>query len=282
VAQALLPYPQYCGTLAASNEEAGSTSFNSLQVKAERRFSHGLWVLGSYTLEKWIANTYDLQGVNPGALVSPYQRTRDKALSPWDTPQTLNVSVVYRLPIGRGQRFLGNIGGLADRVVGGWEASTVFRANSGIPFEFTSSECNVPSQFSSACIPGVISGQNPLAQKPGGSYNPNQPLFNKNAFEGANGFNFYSGQGAPISGYRGSSFHNEDLNLTKKVALTERIKFQVGVQLFNMWNYHFFTSSNTWGVGSAFTTDLNSPVFGLPTGNVTSPRNIQLGGRLEF
>ncbi len=71
VAQALLPYPQYCNTLLSQNEEAGSSSFNSLQIKAERRFSHGLWVLGSYTLEKWIANTYDLQGQNPGARFHP-------------------------------------------------------------------------------------------------------------------------------------------------------------------------------------------------------------------
>jgi hypothetical protein len=282
VAQALLPYPQFCGTLPASNEEAGSSTYHSLQLKAEKRFSHGLWVLGSYTMEKWLANAYDLQGVNPGALISPYQRQRDKALSPWDTPQTFNLSVVYRLPMGRGKRFLTNVGGLADRVVGGWEVSTVFRANSGIPFEFTSSQCNVPSQFSSACIPGVLPGMDPFAQKPGGGYNPNNPLFNKSAFEGANGFNFYTGEGAPISGYRGSPFHNEDLNVMKNVALTERIKFQLGVQFFNMWNYHFFTSSNTWGVGQAFATDLNSPVFGLPTGNVTAPRNIQLGGRIEF
>jgi hypothetical protein len=286
VVQALLPYPQYCNTLLSQNEEAGSSSFNSLQVKAEKRFSHGLWVLGSYTLEKWIANTYDLQGQNPGAQVSPFQRTRVKALSPWDTPQTLNLSVVYDLPIGRGKRYLGGSNRLVDRAVGGWQVSTILRANSGIPFEFYAPPgtafCNVPSQLAAACIPGVISGSNPLAQKPGGSYNPNQALFNKNAFEGANGFSFNTGQGSPISGYRGSPFHNEDLNLTKTVALTERVKFQLGVQLFNMWNYHFFTSSNTWGVGAAFVTDLSNPAFGLPTGNVTAPRNIQLGGRIEF
>ncbi len=207
-------------------------------------------------------------------------------MSPWDTPQTLNLSVVYDLPIGRGKRFLGGSNRLVDRAVGGWQVSTIFRANSGIPFEFSAAPgtafCNVPSQLAAACIPGVISGSNPLAQKPGGSYNPNQPLFNKNAFEGANGFSFYTGQGSPISGYRGSPFHNEDLNLTKTVALTERVKFQLGVQLFNMWNYHFFTSSNTWGVGAAFVSDLSNPDFGLPTGNVTAPRNIQLGGRIEF
>jgi hypothetical protein len=260
-----------------------------LQVKAEKRFSHGLWVLGSYTVEKWIANTYDLQGQNPGAnagaSISPYERQRDKALSPWDVPQTINVSVVYRLPFGKGQRFLTHTSTVVDRVVGGWEASTIFRANSGIPFEFYANAgtfCNIPTQLAAACIPGVIPGQNPMAQKPGGSYNPNLPLFNRNAFEGSNGFDFSTGQGSPISGYRGSPFHNEDFNLTKNIAITERFKFQVGVQFFNMWNYHFFTSSNTWGVGAAFTTDLSNPAFGLPTGNVTAPRNIQLGGRVEF
>jgi hypothetical protein len=60
------------------------------------------------------------------------------------------------------------------------------------------------------------------------------------------------------------------------------VKFQLGAQFFNMWNYHFFSSSNTWGSGAAFVADMNSPQFGLPTGNVTSPRNIQLGARLDF
>jgi hypothetical protein len=282
VAQALLPYPQYCGNLLPTNEEAGNSSFNSLQIKAEKRYSHGLWVMAAYTMEKWISNTYDLQAINPGGAVSPYDRQRGKGLNPWDTPHTLNLSVVYALPVGRGQRFLGHSNRLLDRVVGGWEVSTVVRATSGIPFEFYSSECTVPSQFDAACIPGVLSGQSPFLQSLGGSYNPNQLLFNKSAFEGANGFSFNTGQGSPVSSYRGSPFHDEDLNLTKRVAITERVKFQIGAQFFNMWNFHFFTASNTWGTGSAFTTDLNSAVFGQPTGNVTSPRNIQLAARVEF
>ncbi|HEX5482387.1 MAG TPA: TonB-dependent receptor, partial [Terriglobia bacterium] len=64
VAQALLRYPQYCGTLQATNEQAGNSSFQSLQVKAEKRFSGGLWFQTSYTLEKWVANTWDLQGAS--------------------------------------------------------------------------------------------------------------------------------------------------------------------------------------------------------------------------
>src|SRR5439155_10063139 len=39
VAQALLPYPQYCGTIQGLTENAGNSTFHSLQLKAEKRFS---------------------------------------------------------------------------------------------------------------------------------------------------------------------------------------------------------------------------------------------------
>ncbi|MGH7867357.1 MAG: hypothetical protein ACREP9_06900, partial [Candidatus Dormibacteraceae bacterium] len=49
VAQALLQYPQYCSSLTGLNENAGSSTYHSLQLKAERRFSNGIWLLGTYT-----------------------------------------------------------------------------------------------------------------------------------------------------------------------------------------------------------------------------------------
>jgi len=49
VAQALLPYPQYCGNIYGQNGNVGNSTYNSLQLKAEKRFSHGVWMLASYT-----------------------------------------------------------------------------------------------------------------------------------------------------------------------------------------------------------------------------------------
>jgi len=130
------------------------------------------------------------------------------------------------------------------------------------------------------CIPGVIPGANPKAQT--GKFNPNLPYLNKAAFEGASGFNFTPGQGSAVSNIRQPGYHNEDFTLEKLFNITERVKGQINVQAFNMWNWHCYCQSNTWGTGQAYQTDLNNPEFGELTGLVTSPRSFQLGVRLIF
>ena len=57
VAQALVPYPQYCSALFGQNENAGSSIYHSMQLKAEHRFSKGVWVLASYTVAKLLTST---------------------------------------------------------------------------------------------------------------------------------------------------------------------------------------------------------------------------------
>src|SRR5204863_7755138 len=101
VAQALLPYPQFCGGVTALNENAGYSSYNSLQVKAEKRMSNGLMFLASYTWSKFLGSGADQQiGASYGyaGLISPYQRSRNKALDAQDVPQTLSLTTLYELP----------------------------------------------------------------------------------------------------------------------------------------------------------------------------------------
>jgi hypothetical protein len=68
----------------------------------------------------------------------------------------------------------------------------------------------------------------------------------------------------------------------KNTKISERFTFQLRAEFFNMWNWHRFVTGGTWGVGRAFTEDVASPTFGLWTGNVSTPRNIQLGAKLIF
>jgi hypothetical protein len=280
VAQALLPYPQYCGTLQAENEEAGNSTYNAFQAKVEKRFSHGFWFLGSYTNEKWIANTIDVQAFTPlGSLISPYQRNRNKQLSADDVPQTLSLALAYQLPFGAGKRFV-NKGGATNKIIGGWQVATIFRMARGTPLPISSSLCNIPGQFRMGCIPAVLPGANPKAQT--GAFNPSLPYLNKAAFEGASGFNFTPGSASPISNIRQPGYHNEDFTVEKLFNITERVKGQINVQAFNMWNWHCYCESNTWGTGQAYITDLNNPDFGKLTGLVSSPRSFQLGVRLIF
>ena len=205
VAQALLPYPQYCSSLLGLNENAGNSTYHSLQLKAEHRFSNGLWLLTSYTFSKLLTDSDYIQSTsltngNLGAsgVISPYQRQRNKSLSIDDVPNTFNFSTLYELPVGKGKRFL-NRTGLVNKLLGGWQISTLVKISSGTPFFFRSSNCNVPSQFDVGCIPSQISGVNPFLQDPN-SYDPGKgPLVNRDAFQDPNSFNFNFGDGPELA-----------------------------------------------------------------------------------
>ena len=287
VAQALLPYPQYCGGIYGENENAGNSTYHSFQLKAEKRFAHGVWFLGSYTVSKLITDATGTQSAaytwsGAEGSITPYERKRNKAIGLDDVPQLLSLTLIYDLPIGRGKRWRDK-GGIVDKLVGGWEISSIFRTSSGIPFFFRSSNCKVPGQFGVACIPGTIPGADPWAQAKG-SFDPTRPLFNRAAFEnaGSSGFQFDYGQGPRISNLRGFGFHNHDFALIKNTRVTERVGIQFRAEAFNIWNWHVFTCQNQCFGNNGFTTDIASPSFGRWNGAVSAPRNIQLGMKIRF
>jgi hypothetical protein len=72
------------------------------------------------------------------------------------------------------------------------------------------------------------------------------------------------------------------LAFIKNTRISERITFQFRGEFFNTWNWHRFVYGGTWGTGRAFVEDVASPNFGSWTGNVSKPRNIQLGAKLIF
>lgn len=289
VGQALLPYPQYCSSLQGLNENAGNSTYHSFQLKAEKRLSQGIYLLGSYTLSKLLTSSDGVQadaGTWSGALgvISPYERHRNKALALSDVPQSFVMSLVYQLPFGQGKRFV-NKGGVVNKVVSGWQVSTIFRATSGVPLFFRSSNCNVPAEFRVQCIPAIIPGKNPFAQDKG-NYDPNKPLFNPDAFESPDSFNFDFGEGPRVSNLRGFGYHNQDLSLIKNTRISERINLQFRAEFFNVWNWHTFTSpGGENGLDSGYRvvdTDVSGSTFGNWNGTVSVPRNIQLGLKLMF
>lgn len=288
VAQALLPYPQYCSSLSGLNENAGNSTYHSLQVKAEHRFSNGFWLLTSYTFSKLLTDSDYIQSSslsngNLGAsgVISPYERHRNKSLSIDDVPNTFNFSLLYELPVGKGKRFL-NTGGIVNALLGGWQISTLLKISSGTPFFFRSSNCNVPSQFAVGCIPTQIAGVNPFLQDPS-SYDPSKgPLLNRDAFQDPNSFNFTYGDGPRISSLRGPTFENTDISFIKNTRITERIGLRFQAEFFNTWNQHIFVCETRCFGSTAFDTDIASPTFGEWNGNVSTPRNIQLAMKVIF
>jgi hypothetical protein len=274
VAQALLPYPQYCGRIYGQNESDGNSTYHAFQLSAEKRFSQGLYFMASYTFSKTLTDAdFSQSSTGPTYAISPFEQNRQKALSIQDTPNSVTISSSYELPIGRGKPFMNSSGAALNFLFSGWQLNGIFRANSGQPIAFRSSYCNVPSQFGVACIPSVLPGANPYAQDRG-NFDPNVPLFSAGAFQPVGSFNFYYGDGPRVSNLRGFGFANLDFGITKNFRITERWNIQIRGEAFNVFNSHSFMNY--------FVSNLQSPSFGNWNGSVTAPRNLQLGGKITF
>jgi hypothetical protein len=281
LAQALLPYPQYCGPLQGVNENAGNSTYHSLQLKLDKRFGGGLWMLVSYTASKMLTDTEtnqpdELSWNGSGAgTISPFERQRNKALSTGDIPQVFTASLVYDLPFGRGKRWA-NTSKALDYLVGGWRLSSVTRLHSGAPFHVNSWYCNTPGQFRLGCYPGQIQGANPWAQDKG-NFEPANQLLNSSGFESYTAFDdlSYYGVGPRVTNLRALSYRNQDFTVAKAFRITEKVTFQLRGDAFNIFNLHTFRRQD-------FDTDVSSPSFGYWNGGVTDPRTIQVSGRIQF
>lgn len=305
VAQALLPFPQFCGPLQGMNENRGNSIYHSFQAKAEKRYNKGLYMLVSYTNSKIISDASDnvqqLGGTWNASqgVISPFEKRRARSISGDDVPQVASALFVYDLPFGKGQRYA-NQGGALNYVVGGWQISPVIHYSRGSPMWFRSSTCQVVPEFRQNCLVGLVPGAKPFLQDPN-SFDPGKgPLLNAAAFEPVSNFAFsstsgtggpgqfgYTGGGPRISNLRGPNYKNLDFSLTKNTRLGERVNFQLRFAFFNAFNAHYFINNgvNNQGSSFAFVNDVAAAGvsgFGTWNGNVSPPRTIQIGGRLEF
>ena len=114
---------------------AFSSSYNSLQVKFDRRLAKGLNVTTAFTWQK----AMDFQQGDDGALSFYAGQGLRRNYARADFDRTLNYvqSYIYQLPFGAHQRWLSH--GWAGKVIGGWQVSGILSARTGKPMTFTGS-----------------------------------------------------------------------------------------------------------------------------------------------
>ncbi len=133
--QLLLPFPDYLSVATFASHGASST-YHSLQVTVEKRYSKGLSALISYTNGKLINDSFSSagsQGGLDGFRLGRFNRRLDRAIDQDDVSQRLVASGVYELPFGPGKRFLSGAHGVAAQMVGGWQVNTITTIQSGSP-----------------------------------------------------------------------------------------------------------------------------------------------------
>jgi Carboxypeptidase regulatory-like domain len=274
--QALRPYPQYNSIgINAGALNDGHITFNDFEATLEHRFSHGLYVLSSYTFSKLIGNVDSEIGNQAGAQ-NTYNRRLDKAVSSADRPHTLSVATVYDLPVGRGKALWGGMSKAVDAVFGNWRISAILRYQSGGPLGLSCAQ-NLFGAGNPRCSFATGAGTTiPLinpAWNSSDSVAVSVPELNKAAFVYPANMT-YGNTPIRIAQLRGPKTINEDISLLKNLHITERKYFEFRLSAFNALNRHIFPAPDT---------NMASATFGYitsPQGN--TPRNVQLGLKFYF
>ena len=121
-ASLLTPYPHYTGLTTTTNE--GYSNYHALQMRADKRFTRGYTLQGTYT---W-AKTMEANGFLNEMDKDPYYQIAD-----YDIPHRISVSGIYELPFGKGRSFGAQAPKWANYVIGGWQVQAIWSWQSGTP-----------------------------------------------------------------------------------------------------------------------------------------------------
>jgi hypothetical protein len=231
VTQMLRPFPQY-SALNVTVSPTGNTWYDSLQVKATKRFSHGLQVNSNFTWSKAL-NSARVDLFNPDS-----QR---KALQSTDQPFLLNLNATYTTP---GSRYLDKWKA-ANWLVKDWQIGTYVQYSSGLlltpPTRVSTN--NLVSGGSQIRVPGVdLYLKNPNC----GCINPwvdqvLNPAAWKDPAPGVFGPAGFYGD------FRGPRRPQENINFGRNFRIKERMNLQIRAEFVNMFNRVYLQNITTTG-----------------------------------
>ncbi len=279
-----VPYPQYSsGTapgITSSFVPWANSIYQAVQLRIEKRFSHGLQFQFTYTFQKSLDDSSVASSgysfLTGGTAVSeadardPNNLKLDRSLSAFSIPQIAQISFVYELPFGRRRRFGATLSRWADAFLGGWQANGIYRVDNGLPVQLGlcgGCSVNLPTygnQYPDLLAPLQVAGTGNLNQ-----YFVNPQVAVKPAP--------YTDGNAPriLPNARIPGTNNLTASLFKEVSLgfREGARLQVRLEAFNVLNRVQFAAPDT-NVGDA--------TFGQITAQANQPRQVQVGMKLYF
>ena len=251
----------------------GDTNYNGLLAELRKRYSKSLAYGLSYT---WSHNFSDyVDNLTGGSTpASAYNYSLERSNSPFDVTHRFVGYATYDLPIGKGGLIL-NDGGLASRMIGGWQVNTIVTLETGTPFTVTApdvSQTGGSHASRASCIGDPYAGATSDRSQYVGS---GAPGFFLNSLAFASPASGFFGNCAPRA-FHGPGLQNVDLSLFKNFAFTERWRVEFRSEFFNAFNHANFNNPSA----SIAASSLGS--FGKSFGTVTDPREIQFALKVYF
>jgi hypothetical protein len=282
--QTLRMFPQYTsvGTGGMQNH-SGNSTYHALILKATKRYSSGLSLVGSYvwsklltdadSAEPWIAGVVGA-GVGAGAAQDHYNRRTEKSYGVLDYPNHFKVTASYDLPFGRGQRFVSE--GLWSHIVGNWNLATFVLAQSGYPMGVV--DTAYPNNlFAGTARPNVLT-HDWRAPVSGERFDPDKDVFfDRSAFARRTNPSLDPFGSAPrfVGTTRMFGLVRENVSVTRTFPLhRERVNLDLRWEVYDLFNH------KTWSRPASM--DLsNITQFGVITG-ADGNRTMQFSLKLRF
>jgi len=279
----LLPYPQF-DDVSISEPDNRDSIYHSLQAKFQKRFAAGASILASYTVAKLIDNTTSeinwLEAAAPGwGDANAYNLRGERSLDAFDVPQRFIMSAILDLPVGKGKRFAGNAGPVADKIIGGWGINAIINFQSGFPLIMQ----GCPGKLNDSGIPNVgcaratVSGTRKLTS---GSLDQRlNEWFDTSAFIRTADYS-YGNDSRTEPNLRGDGINNIDFAVFKntKFGPDQRFGVEFRGEFFNLFNSPQFSPPNM----NCCTGVAQGGTFGQITAQYNLPRVIQFGLRFNF
>ena len=245
ISSLMKPYPQYGDLNVVDGQPGGNLKYQSLQIKLQKNYSKGYSFLFGYNYH----NERDERFYNDIAVYSQQYTWIDSPAS----RHRLSLAGSWEIPFGKGRQYASQSPRIVDALIGGWNLSPIISWRSGAFLQFD----------------GMVANGDPRIDNP-----TPQRWFNTDVFSPLPAYTPRSNPWV-YSGLTGPGYFNIDASLVKQFNITERFRFALRMDSFNLLN------SITWADPS---TNVYSSTFGQSTDILTNThgRRTQLGLRVEF
>ncbi|MFZ0631798.1 MAG: TonB-dependent receptor [Acidobacteriaceae bacterium] len=250
-----------CYSGVQQNQETGTSNYDALVGRVEKRFSSGLSAAVNYTWSKCLGTPFQDEFTWHVDMHLDYSHCTE------DINSLFTANGIYELPFGRGKMFA-NSSTLADEVVGGWKFAGIATLRTG-PWTTLGSQQNIG--FFDGALPNVIGPVNNQSLHGGlgrnfrlGPYINTQNVVNLTAVgvQGDSGTHTLENPG----------YQDYDVSAYKSWTIGEQPTLTFRADFFNVFNRVNFGSISTYDLASNF-------------GDVSSAyaaREIQLSLRFSF
>ena len=255
------PYPGYNGI--TYRESSGSSNYHSLQVTANRRYSHGLQYGVAYTFSK----------VMDYANLPTYRSFREWSYGKADFDQTHVFVANYSYDLPKVSKLMP--GRISRVVLDSWQISGITTLASGTPQQVSQ------STTSGIDFTGGGDGQRITVtgdpRLPHGEHTVDH-MFNTSVFR-MSGFNDAGNAARDI--YRGPGLIVSDLTLFKNIPIREKRALQLRWEVYNMFNHTNFSGVDNTARFNPATGAQTNATFGRAT-SARNPRLMQVSVRFSF